>query len=117
MKTFPVRDQVPVTGEYILGVADTQTHACYMIYGKLQPGESQRLLKAGAGHEELVLSLNADLVLTGYFDGVLPAGQAILIQGEQTSFVSNPSDQVAEYVVAGGHTPGRDHHHSHHHHD
>ncbi len=26
-------------GEYVFGAADTDSHACYMIYGILKPGE------------------------------------------------------------------------------
>jgi len=26
-------------GEYVFGSADTGSHACYMIYGRLMPGE------------------------------------------------------------------------------
>ena len=38
MKIFDVRTQVDDSGEYILGVEDTGSHACYLIYGTMKPG-------------------------------------------------------------------------------
>ena len=37
-------------GETILGVKDLGTHACYLIYGEVRPGQSGRLVRPGAGH-------------------------------------------------------------------
>ena len=35
--------------EYVFGSADTGSHACYMIYGTLKPGEKGREIKPGEG--------------------------------------------------------------------
>ena len=34
-----------VSGEYIFGLEQTGSHACYMIFGVLKPGQKQRLIK------------------------------------------------------------------------
>ena len=33
-------------GEYVLGMKDLHTHACYLIFGTLAPDERDRLVKA-----------------------------------------------------------------------
>jgi hypothetical protein len=52
MKIFEVSSQVPVSGEYILGLEATGSQACYLIYGLLQGLEKGRQIKPGRGHEE-----------------------------------------------------------------
>jgi hypothetical protein len=97
-------------GEYIFGKDHTGSHACYMIYGVLKPGEKDRLVKPGAGHEEMVLAANQNLEVTGAFSGRLAAGCAFHIEGEDTAYLSNPGSDEAVYVVAGGHSEEGHHH-------
>jgi len=40
--------------EYVLGLKDLQTHAVYMIYGILNPGDKERKVHPGKGHEEIL---------------------------------------------------------------
>ena len=75
------------SGEYVFGSEDTGSHACYMIYGTLKPGEKGRVVKPGKGHEEMVLAARGKLHITGEFDGIL----------------ENPGISEALYVIAGGH--------------
>jgi hypothetical protein len=104
MRIFEVAGKIRDSGEYILGSRDTGSHACYLIYGALNPGEKGRELKPGTGHEEIVLALVGDLKLTGHSTGTLKQGQALHLTGEETVFVENTGDSQALYVIAGGHS-------------
>ena len=77
-KTYPVSKlSKEGGGEYVLGLKDLDTHACYMIYGELEPGEEGRKVCPGAGHEEILLSVNGDIELSGVdYEDVLSAGEA-----------------------------------------
>lgn len=97
-------------GEYVFGSADTGSHACYMIYGTLQPGEKGRMVRPGKGHEEMLLAARGSLKVSGHFEGTLDEGSAIHLAGEQTCLLENPGTSAAVYVISGGHT-GHDHHH------
>ena len=97
-------------GEYVFGAADTGSHACYLIYGSLAPGEKGRIVKPGKGHEEMLLAALGTLNLSGDFSGALAEGSALHLAGEQTCLLENPGTSAAIYVIAGGHT-GHDHHH------
>jgi hypothetical protein len=106
MKIFNVMDKVLGSGEYILGADDTGSHACYMIYGILKPGERGRELKPGRGHEEIVLATTGELQCTGHFSGTLKQGQALHLKGDQTVFAENKGNGDAVYVICGGHPEG-----------
>jgi hypothetical protein len=110
MKIFEVAGKIHDSGEYLVGSRDTGSHACYLIYGALKPGEKGRELKPGHGHEEIVLALIGDLKLTGHCTGTLKQGQALHLTGEEVVFVENTGNAQALYVVAGGHA-GLEHHH------
>lgn len=98
-------------GEYVYGADDTGSHACYLIYGILKPGEAVRKVKPGKGHEEMLLSVNCPLALTGDVTGILEPGNAVHLSGEQTCYLENPGTAEATYVLAGGHSTGHGHHH------
>ena len=104
MKIFDVFGKVVEAGEQILGSRDTGSHACYLIYGTLRPGEQGRELKPGHGHQELVLALHGDLLVSGHTSGALKQGQAIHLKGEETVTVGNAGGEEAVYVIAGGHS-------------
>jgi len=97
-------------GEYAFGFEDTGSHACYMIYGTLKPGEKGRVVKPGKGHEEMVLAARGKLHITGDFSGILEEGSAIHLAGEQTCILENPGTSDAVYVIAGGHAEHGHHH-------
>jgi hypothetical protein len=104
MKIFDVFGKSLEAGEQLLGSRDTGSHACYLIYGKLGPGERGRELKPGHGHEELILALQGDLQMSGHSSGTLKQGQAIHLRGEEALCVGNAGAAEAVYVVAGGHS-------------
>ena len=99
-------------GEYVYGAEDTGSHACYMIYGILKPGEKQRMIRPGKGHEEILAAVKGRLTVTGHYSGTVEEGEAFHIVGEQTCFLENMSDSEAVYIMAGGHS-GHGHDHGH----
>jgi hypothetical protein len=109
MSTFDVASKVSLSGEYILGAEQTGSHACYLIYGVLKPGERGREIKPGRGHEEIVLLLRGDLSVRGHDAGALEQGQAIHLRDDETCLLDNPGDGEAIYVIAGGHAEGGHH--------
>jgi hypothetical protein len=104
VKTFDIANKVKDSGEYVLGSRETGSHACYMIYGVLKPGEQGREMKPGHGHEELVLALQGDLQVTGHYLGTIKEGQAIHLRGDETLRAGNDGATEALYVIAGGHS-------------
>ena len=109
MKIYDVISRAGESGETILGVEDTGSHACYLIYGRLKGREKDRRLKPGKGHEEIILAVKGDFRLSGAADGTLNQGQAVHLSGEETLFLENLTDQPAVYLLAGGHSDS-DHH-------
>lgn len=106
MSKFDVASKVSLSGEYILGAGQTGSHACYLIYGVLKPGERGREIKPGKGHEEIVLVVRGDLSLRGHYAGALKQGQAFHLRDDETCLLDNPGDGEAVYVIAGGHAEG-----------
>lgn len=111
MKIYDVLGKTGESGEYVLGSRDTGSHACYLIYGVLKPGEKDRELKPGTGHEEIVLAITGELQLSGQYTGTLRQGQAIHLQGEQSCQAGNTGVINAVYVIAGGHSESEHGHH------
>ena len=95
--------------EYILGSQDTDSHACYMIYGLMEPHEKGRVIKPGKGHEEIVLAIKGDLYLTGFYTICLKEGSAFHIKEDLECFLENKAESEAVYIIAGGHSE-KDHH-------
>jgi hypothetical protein len=111
MKIHDVFGKVGESGEYVLGFQDTGSHACYLIYGILKPGEKGREFRPGKGHEEIVFTITGDLHLSGHYSGMLRQGQAIHLQGEQSCLAENPGTLKAMYVISGGHSASEPGHH------
>ena len=97
-------------GEYIFGAADTGSHACYMIYGRLRPGEKGREIRPGKGHEEMLLAASGSFNVTGDLVGIMEEGSAIHLAGDQTCYLENCGTEDAVYVLAGGHSEDGHHH-------
>jgi hypothetical protein len=112
MKKIDIRNRALIeeNGEYVLGLEDTGSHACYMIYGVLKPGEKGRLIKPGKGHEEIVLAVKGDVILSGDINGLLEQGNAFHVAGETTTYLENPGSDEAVYIIAGGHSEHGHHH-------
>lgn len=107
-KTHPLRKRaVDFGGEYVLGLRDLKTHACYLIYGELEPGETGRKVSPGEGHEEILFAVHGDLnVSEGTETAVLREGEALHFVGEECVMLSNPGAEKAVYILAGGHSSG-----------
>ena len=91
-------------GEYVFGAADTGSHACYMVYGLVTPGEKERVIKPGKGHEEILAVVKGRLTVTGHYRGSLEEGHALYLADDQTCFLENRGAIEAVYIIAGGHT-------------
>lgn len=108
MRLFNIADKVGEKGEYILGLEDTGSHACYLIYGRMHPFEKGRRLRPGNGHEELFMAIKGEFSVTGDFSGIIKEGEAIHLKEEETCYLENLSNSVSIYVIAGGHS--KEHH-------
>jgi hypothetical protein len=97
-------------GEYVFGSAETGSRACYMVYGMLKPGEKDREIKPGKGHEELLLAAAGNLMVSGDYNGMIEEGSVIHLRGDQTCYLENNGDGEAVYIISGGHS-GRGHRH------
>lgn len=106
MKIFELKNEAlkSETGEHILGFKETGSHACYMIYGILKPGEKGRVIRPGEGHEEIVLAMKGDIEVTGHYSVILKEGSAFHITGEHECFLENKGISDAIYIIAGGHS-------------
>jgi hypothetical protein len=106
MRIFELKNKATYgeKGEFLLGLRETGSHACYMIYGILKSKEKARLIKPGTGHEEIVLAMKGNLEVSGFYSGSLKEGSAFHMQGEQTCYLENPGESDAIYIIAGGHS-------------
>jgi len=99
-------------GETVLGLRDLGTHACYLIYGRIEPGEEPRLLKPGEGHEEIFLVISGIMSLKGPgVEQIVSAGHAFHLQGAETWQAAAMGPKPVLYVAGGGHNPGQEHQH------
>ncbi len=105
MKKYPVASLASKnSGEYVLGSAELNTHACYLVYGILKAGESDRLVSPGKGHEEILCLISGEVELTGEDGGtVLRKGEALHLRGDDRYLMSNNSGEDIVYVISGGH--------------
>lgn len=110
LKSFDVRTLASGKGgEYVLGMTDLGTHACYLIYGTLKPGEQGRQVKPGHGHEEILCAVSGKLLVHAPGSTfILESGHAVHVLEDQSFEISNPGEGEVVYVMAGGHV--RPHH-------
>ncbi len=111
MKIYDLSEKAREKGEYILGAEALQTHACYMGFGILAPGEKNREIKPGSGHEEICCVVSGTVTLSrGENRFFVGPGQAFHLRGEEAWFMDNDGTGDAVYVLAGGHSGGHLHH-------
>lgn len=111
MVSFDLRERAldAEDGESILGFEETGSHACYLVYGIMKPGEKGRRLRPGKGHEEIVVAMRGDLEVTGSHAGILREGFAFHLVGEQECLLENRGASEALYLIAGGHSEAGHH--------
>jgi uncharacterized cupin superfamily protein len=96
-------------GEYVLGMKDLHTRTCYMIYGILEPGERDRLVRPGEGHEEILCAVDGPLTIHSEKGNIeLQKGHAVHVKENVSFHISNPSERAVVYIMAGAPT-GRSH--------
>jgi mannose-6-phosphate isomerase-like protein (cupin superfamily) len=105
MKRFELASRAAVEGgETVLGSKDLGTHACYLLYGVLRPGESARELRPGPGHEEIFFVIEGEMRLERGGEAVIvAAGEAFHLDGEARWFALAEGNSPVRYVAAGGH--------------
>lgn len=110
MKIINIKDHMFRKGEYIVGEESTGSHACYFLYGALEPGE-ERKMTPGKGHEEIICLMEGTVeIKADDFNLTLNKGQCLHLSGdEHVEF--RAMDGVVIYVIAGGHSEGSSHHH------
>ncbi|MCA1961870.1 MAG: hypothetical protein LDL33_13885 [Desulfomonile sp.] len=90
-------------GEYVLGRKDLHTDACYLVYGLLKAGETDRIVKPGFGYEEILCAAEGALVVhSEEGEIILPEHHALHLRETDSVRLSNPSDKRAIYIIAGG---------------
>ncbi len=90
-------------GEYVLGAKDLHSKSCYLIYGLLNAGEGDRLVKPGEGYEEILCAVDGPLTVHSPSATVtLEKGHAVHIKEDESFYISNTSDSPVRYIMAGG---------------
>lgn len=90
-------------GEYVLGMKHLHTRGCYLIYGTIEPGEGERLVRPGEGYEEILCAVGGALILhTDRGEIHLARSHAVHVKEDDTFYLSNPSSEPIVYVIAGG---------------
>jgi hypothetical protein len=111
MQIYDVAEKAQEKGEYILGSAELHTHACYMVFGILWPGEKNREIKPGSGHEEICCLVNGIVSIYRGDDRFwVGPGQAFHLKGDETWMMNNEGPADAVYILSGGHSTPHEHH-------
>ncbi len=91
-------------GEYCLGFRDLNSHAVYLLYGRMRPNESGRRIAPGRGHEEIVYVVDGRLRVKNTTSSfMVSSGEAFHIRDDEVFFLENPTQREAIYIIAGGH--------------
>ncbi len=107
MKIFDLQELAEESeGEYVLGLKDLHTHAVYIVYGFLEPGETGRKVLPGKGHEEILSITKGEVrVKTPDKTFKLKSGEAVHVKEDDEWTLENTGDETVFYVLAGGHPP------------
>ncbi|MBM4325941.1 MAG: hypothetical protein FJ118_02150 [Deltaproteobacteria bacterium] len=106
MKVFDLETLASLWGgEYVLARKDLHSDACYLIFGKLAEGEGERLIRPGAGYEEILCAVDGRLLMrTAQGEALLERSHAVHVTEHESLFISNPAADPVTYIVAGGRT-------------
>lgn len=111
IRLLNVKDTIFREGEYLVGSEMTGSHACYLLYGTIEPSTS-RIMKASPGHAEIFLLIAGSAsVQDDNGKQNLSRGQCFYYQDEDSAEVTNTGSESLIYVIAGGHTGSAGHHH------
>ncbi len=110
MKIFRLPQLTESTGggEFCLGPEELSTDSVYIVYGRLCPGESNRLIESRETAEEVVCVTKGKLLVSdGAFDFKVGEGEAFCLSGNSPLKVANPADdEEAVYIICGGDAAG-----------
>ena len=95
-------------GEFRLGPDELSTDSIYLVYGRLCPGESGRVIEAGGSGEEVVCVTKGKILVKGdSFDFKVAEGEAFRLNGNGPLRVVNTADdEEAVYIICGGEAAG-----------
>jgi uncharacterized cupin superfamily protein len=89
--------------EYCLGCEDLNTHAVYIVYGRLSPNESKRELTPLKEHEAILYLIKGEIRVTSEgTDFTISSGEAFHINEGECVILENLSDIESVYLMAGG---------------
>jgi hypothetical protein len=90
-------------GEYVLGKKDLHSQACYMIYGVIEPGAAERVIRPGIGYEEILCAVGGALLIRTPKEEIrLERGTAIHVREDESFMIANPGNEETIYIIAGG---------------
>ncbi len=91
--------------EYCLGCEDLNTHAVYVVYGRLSPNETSREVEPLKTHEAILYLIKGEISVTGNgTDFTISSGEAFHIKEGESVELKNLSDRESIYLMAGGNT-------------
>ncbi len=100
---LPVLSQNDDSREYCLGCDDLDTHAVYILYGRLSPNESKREVTPLEGHEAILYLIKGEIKVTSKdTDFTISDGEAFHIKDYESVILGNLSEKESIYIMAGG---------------
>ena len=89
--------------EYCLGCDDLDTHAVYILYGRLSPNEANREVRPLEGHEAILYLIKGEIKVTNKdSDFTISDGEAFHIKDSESVLLGNLSEKESVYIMAGG---------------
>ncbi len=89
--------------EYCLGCEDLDTHAVYIVYGRLSPREANREAAPLKGHEAILYLIKGEISITREDKSfTISSGEAFHIKEGESVMLENLSDKESVYLMAGG---------------
>lgn len=83
---------------------------CYIGYGILEPGEQNRKIGPGRGHEEILFILKGSAkIYTKEEEFPLQEGEVYHLGDGKKLRISNLTNDKIEFIIAGGHTKFHSH--------
>ena len=100
---LPTLSQDDVNKEYCLGCDDLETQAVYILYARLSPNESGRLVAPIKAHEAILYLLKGEITVTKEgANFTISKGEAFHIKENESVTIGNISDKESTYILAGG---------------
>jgi glyoxylate utilization-related uncharacterized protein len=100
---LPVLSENDDSREYCLGCDDLDTHAVYILYGRLSPNEANREVSPLEGHEAILYLIKGEIKVTREgVDFTISDGEAFHMKDNESVILGNLSEKESIYIMAGG---------------